>query len=74
MGLWSIVEAVTGISRDDVKVYVRGRAVQFAKSITCKCGDLEWQHERGEGKCLRCGDCEQFETQHMPTAEKKETL
>lgn len=69
---WGLVEKVTGISREDVKLYVRGRAIEFAKSITCVCGDPEWQHERGNGKCLRC-QCQKFEPQHVPPPSEEQT-
>lgn len=72
MNLWRLFEQVTGISKEDVKLYVRGRAVEFAKSITCTCGDPEWQHEKGGGKCLRCGDCLKFEPQNQPPQQTEE--
>lgn len=61
---WGIVEKVTGISKEDLRAFVRQRAVEFAQSVTCVCGDPEWQHERQPdgslGKCLRC-NCAKFE-------------
>lgn len=61
---WGFVEKVTGITKTDLRDFIRQRAVDFAQSVTCVCGDPEWQHEKHSdkslGKCLRCS-CAKFE-------------
>lgn len=59
LGLWSIVEAATGMDRQLIKDGIKTAAVNYVQANTCKCGDLKWAHDKN-GQCSRC-KCQKFE-------------
>ena len=61
LGLWSIVEKVTGVNRQLIKDSIRTAAVEYVQEHTCKCGCMKWVHVGMMGQCSHCKErCPRF--------------
>lgn len=62
MGLWDIVENLTGIKREQAKVWAQEKCKDMIAVCLCECGCMAWEHEGMTAACRKCRICREFKT------------